>query len=150
MLNKIFSERVKEFLQWEGINENGLAKATGLSLKSVLNWVRGVYYPCPSALIVLANYMKVTTDYLLGLQDKFEEKRAQPLTLQTAQKNVISKLETYRQTQGIKYGRLAKRLGVGQCTLTRWFRENAMPETTMLIRIAKLLDVSLDELLGRE
>ena len=150
MSNTVFSERLKDFLQWEGLNENGLAKATGLSLKSVLNWVRGIYYPCPRALLVLASYMKVSTDYLLGLQDKFEEKLAQPLTIEMAQANVVKKLETYRQAQEIKYGRLARLLGVGQCTLARWFKENAMPETTVLIRIAKLMDIPLDELLGRE
>ena len=150
MSNAVFSERLKDFLQWEGLNENGLAKATGLSLKSVLNWVRGVYYPCPRALLVLASYMKVSTDYLLGLQDKFEEKITQPLAVEKAQTNVVNRLELYRQKQEIKYGRLAKLLGVGQCTLARWFNENAMPETTVLIRIARLLDVSLDELLGRE
>ena len=150
MSNAIFSERVKDFLQWEGLNENGLARATGLSLKSVLNWVRGVYYPCPRALLVLASYMKVSTDYLLGLQDKFEEKRAKPITLEKAQATVVNRLENYRKEQGIKYGRLSRLLGVGQCTLARWFKENAMPETEVLIRIAKLLDIPLDELLGRE
>ena len=150
MSNTVFSERLKDFLQWEGLNENGLAKATGLSLKSVLNWVRGIYFPCPRALLVLASYMKVSTDYLLGLQDKFEEKLAQPLTIEMAQANVVKKLEAYRQAQEIKYGRLARLLGVGQCTLARWFKENAMPETTVLIRIAKLMDIPLDELLGRE
>lgn len=94
--------------------------------------------------------MRVTADYLLGLQDKFEGKCVQPLTVQTAQKNVVKKLEAYRQEQGIKYGRLAKLLGVGQCTLTKCFKEEAMPEITMLIRIARLLDIPLDELLGRE
>lgn len=150
MSSLIFAERLKDFLQWEGINENALAKATGLQLKSILNWVRGIYYPCPRALIVLADYMKTSTDYLLGLVQVYEEKNAISITIEEAQANVIKKLEAYRVEEEIKYGRLSKLLGVGQRTLTRWFKEKAMPETTILIRIAKLLDISLDELLGRE
>ncbi|MBR2646940.1 MAG: helix-turn-helix transcriptional regulator [Clostridia bacterium] len=49
----------------------------------------------------------------------------------------------------MKKHKLAERLEVGQCTLSRWFT-GSMPETAILIRIANLLDISLEELLGRE
>ena len=109
-----------------------------------------MFYPKAKALMVLLDYFKISADYLLGAEDVLREKISKVVTLEEAQKSVVEKLETYRRKEGIKYARLAKLLGVGQCTLARWFNEKAMPETTILVRIAKLLDISLDELLGRE
>lgn len=147
---KIFADRLNELMDLEGITSFGLAQATGLPLKSVHNWTRGVFYPNAKGLLLLANYFRISVDYLLGESDVLEEKAAKGITVEQAQENVVKKLEEYRMNKGIKYGRLSKLLGVGQCTLTRWFNEKAMPETTMLIRIAKLLEISIDELLGRE
>lgn len=149
-MSKIFSERLNELLALEGLTPFGLAQATGLPLKSVHNWTRGVFYPKAKALFVLADYFQISVDYLLGEEDVLREKHAKSITVEKAQENVVKRLEEYRANEEIKYGRLSKLLDVGQCTLRRWFKEKAMPETTILIRIAKLLDISLDELLGRE
>ena len=53
------------------------------------------------------------------------------------------------QRKGITYYKLAKSLGIGQTTLKRWFLNGSMPEITILIKISKLLDESLDDLFGR-
>lgn len=149
-MSTIFAERLNELLALEGLTPYGLAQATGLPLKSVHNWTRGIFYPKAKALLVLVDYFKISADYLLGEDDVLRERVAKSVTVEQAQKNVVKKLEEYRASKKIKYGKLSKWLGVGQCTLARWFNEKAMPETTMLIRIARLLDISLDELLGRE
>ena len=51
--------------------------------------------------------------------------------------------------RGITFYKLAKSLEIGQTTLKRWFLKGSMPETTVLIRISKLLGESLDDLFGR-
>ena len=145
-----FADRLNELMTLEGLTPFGLAQATGLPLKSVHNWTRGIFYPKAKGLLILANYFKTSVDYLLGEEDALKEKTEKSVTVEKAQESVVKKLENYTASKGIKYGRLSKLLGVGQCTLTRWFKEKAMPETTILIRIARLLDISLDELLGRE
>ncbi len=147
---KMFADRLNELMDLEGLTPFGLAQATGLPLKSVHNWTRGVFYPNTKGLLFLANYFRISVDYLLGESDVLEEKVAKGITVEQAQENVVKKLEEYRINKEIKYGRLSKLLGVGQCTLIRWFNEKAMPETAILIRIAKLLEISIDELLGRE
>lgn len=149
-MSTIFTERLNELLALEGLTPFGLAQATGLTLKSVHNWTRGIFYPNARALLVLVDYFKISADYLLGEDCVLREKVGKPITVEQAQVNVVKKLEEYRTREEITYGRLSRLLGVGQCTLSRWFKEKAMPETTILIRIAKLLDISIDELLGRE
>ena len=64
-------------------------------------------------------------------------------------KRFIDKLSAYMRTNGITYYKLAKSLDIGQTTLKRWFLNGSMPETTILIRISKLLGERLDDLFGR-
>ena len=41
---------------------------------------------------------------------------------------------------------LSEQLGVGQATISKWVQNNAQPNLEMLIKIAKVLNVDLNEL----
>ena len=45
---------------------------------------------------------------------------------------------------------LAKRLGVAKQTVSNWENENIQPSIEMLVRLAKLFNVSTDYMLGME
>lgn len=150
MSSAIFVERFKELLMCAEKNENGLAQAAHLPLKSVLNWSRGITYPAAKSLFVLADYFHVTTDYLLGLDNYDTEKICQEtLTVEKAQKTLAGYLNEYLQKEEIKRNRLARLLGTQQGVVVGWLEKGSMPETAMLIKISTLLDKPLDELLGR-
>lgn len=57
------------------------------------------------------------------------------------------KLQVYRRKAGLSQDALAERLEVSRQAVSKWERDEAMPETEKIVRIAKLFDVSLDELL---
>lgn len=64
-----FKERLKELRIDKGLTFDQLSKVTGLS-KSALNyWENGVRIPSAQAVVTLAKFFNVTTDYLLGLED---------------------------------------------------------------------------------
>ncbi len=66
---EMFKERLKELRTDKNLTFEELSKVTGLS-KSALNyWENGVRIPSAQAVIILAKYFNVTTDYLLGLED---------------------------------------------------------------------------------
>ena len=87
---------------------------------------------------------------IMGAGYEYIEKERKIITIEQAQESVVKCLEKYRAEEEIKYGRLARLLSVEQGTLMRWIKKGAMPETTILIRIAELLEITLEELLGRE
>ena len=45
---------------------------------------------------------------------------------------------------------LSEQLGVGQATISKWVQNNAQPNLEMLIKISKLLNVDINELIRRE
>lgn len=57
------------------------------------------------------------------------------------------KLQSLRRKAGMSQDTLAERLEVSRQAVSKWERDEAMPETEKVVRIAKLFEVSLDELL---
>lgn len=64
-----FAERLYELRTDAGLSQAKLAKAIGVSNASVCSWERGRKEPMAFAIIALAEFFDVTTDYLLGLED---------------------------------------------------------------------------------
>ena len=66
---KKFTERLKELRQEKGLSQIQLAKETGISKSAIGFWETGERVPNAQAVVVLAKYFGVTSDYLLGLED---------------------------------------------------------------------------------
>ena len=150
MSSAIFVERFNELLLFSDCTENDLHKKTGLPLKSIYNWTRGYTYPCPRSLFVLADFFHVSVDYILGLENDYLLREVKAIDFDVAQQSILMYLNNYIQEKQITKYRLAKLLETKQTAIKRWFEENAMPKTEKLIAISKLLDKSLEELLGRQ
>ncbi|MBQ8658717.1 MAG: helix-turn-helix transcriptional regulator [Clostridia bacterium] len=65
---KKFSERLKELRFERGLSQAELSKATGLGQSAIAYWETEQRVPNAQAVIILARYFNVTTDYLLGEQ----------------------------------------------------------------------------------
>ena len=57
------------------------------------------------------------------------------------------KLQTLRTRKGLSQERLAEELGVSRQAVSKWERDETLPETEKVIRISDYFDVSLDHLL---
>ena len=66
---KIFMERLKYLRQEQNLTQEQLAEKTGLTKSAISAWERGFRTPNAEAVVILARYFHVTTDYLLGESD---------------------------------------------------------------------------------
>lgn len=148
---KNFSDRLKELMEIEGVSKRALATKAGVQRKSILNWVNGINYPRYDALIKLADFFKVKTDYLLHLEcSDANEIGKICCSLENVPAQFREKLKYYMSEEKITKYALAKKLNIGQTTLERWLSEGAMPETATLIKLSAITGETLDFLLGRE
>ena len=139
----IFAYRLKELMLLNGLNNHKLSKEISVQRKSIINWLGGVNYPRYDAFIKLANYLNVSTDYLVGLTDDCgEEKYFSKIPIASVQTWLIEKLNDYMVAEGITKYALAKRLKMEQSTVERWFKKGAMPEIFVLIRISERMNYS--------
>lgn len=87
MGNLLFSKRVKELRDKEGLSMEQLAGKLGVTKSRINMWENNGTIPRMDVLIKLAKYFDVSTDYLLGKENtsnvNFENKR-----LSTLQRNL--------------------------------------------------------------
>lgn len=65
-----FPERLKDLRDRLGYTQSDLAKKLSITRASVNAWEMGISAPSTSWLVELSNLFHVTTDYLLGLDDR--------------------------------------------------------------------------------
>ena len=66
----MFYERIKELRNSLGINQVEFGKRINVSKQCVSNWENGYIQPSIDVLVRIATTFSVSTDYLLGLNDK--------------------------------------------------------------------------------
>ena len=66
----MLSEKIKTLRTSHGINQIELAKNIGVTKQCVSNWENDNIQPSIEMLIKLSSFFKVTTDYLLGLDER--------------------------------------------------------------------------------
>lgn len=66
---KMFAIRLKELRTEAELSQRALAKETNLSASAIKQWENESRVPNAEAVVALAQYFEVSTDYLLGLED---------------------------------------------------------------------------------
>lgn len=64
-----FAERLSELQGYKGLERRDVFSATGISKTAYHRYVTGEREPTMSALLSLADFFNVSTDYLLGRTD---------------------------------------------------------------------------------
>ena len=143
-----FTKRLSDLILMDGLSHSELCSEIHVQRKSLYCWLNGTYYPQYDALIRLSDYFKVSINYLLGIS--YDAYTAEHCPIEEVPEQFITKLKNYINDNRLSRYALSKKVGVGQCTLNRWFECNSMPETAVIIRIAKVVGQSVDYLLGYE
>jgi len=66
---KEFAERLKELRLEKGLSQRELAKLVNLKHNAIARWENETHIPNAEAVVILAKFFGVTTDYILGLID---------------------------------------------------------------------------------
>ena len=70
-----FSDRIKQLRAEQGMTQEALGNIIGVTRFSVYTYEKGLNYPEVRGLIILADYFKVSIDYLVGRTDNPEINR---------------------------------------------------------------------------
>ena len=70
----MFKDIIKDLRESQELSQYELAKALQVSQSAIAKWELGKTEPTASALISISKFFKVSTDYLLELEDDFGNK----------------------------------------------------------------------------
>ena len=69
---KVFAERLKSLRKDQSVPLEMISKQIGSSISSISDWENGKKLPLVDKLFKLAKFFNVSTDYLVGLKEYYE------------------------------------------------------------------------------
>lgn len=72
----LFSQRIQEALQQSKYTQKEIAQILGISESNITNWKKGENLPSVDVLYRLCDLLNESADYLLGLDEKSDERSA--------------------------------------------------------------------------
>lgn len=144
-----FHEKLKVLRKKKGLTQQEVADLVHVDRVRITNWENGKREPNFENLSMLACIFDVSIDFLLS--EYLEISKEAYLKLKEEKKNLFSvRLKELRLKKGLKQTELGEKVGVKQNTFTNWENGKREPSFENLIKLADLLEVSLDWLFGRE
>lgn len=148
-----FHEKLKMLRKKEGLTQQEVAELVHVERGVYTNWELGNRNPNYENLSMLVCIFDVSLDYLLG--DYLEISKERYLKIKESYlmktSNVFpQRLKELRLKKGLTQTELGEKVGVKQSTFTNWENGKREPNFETIIKIADLLEVSVDWLFGRE
>lgn len=133
-------ERLIEVLQERGISIQEFCKQAKVGKNAV--YQLSEYDPSLKNILKMADCLQISLDYLAGFSD-YEKIKVKDYKI-----NFYDNTIKYMNTFGVTKQKFYKDLGISTDAFTRWKR-GAVPYFSTVVQVAKYLNVSIDELLGR-
>ena len=147
-----FHEKLKMLRKKQGFTQKEVARLLGTVQGVYSKWERGVYEPNYENLSMLACIFDVSIDFLLS--DYIEFSKDKYLRMQESYliiSNVFpQRLKEIRIKRGLTQTEVGEKVGVKQSTFTNWENGKREPNFEIVIKLADLLEVSVDWLFGRK
>ena len=137
------ADRLIELMTLKGINNSTLAAEIGVSNVTVGRWVNGNNSFKLSNCLKLVNYFNCSLDFLTGRSDitiDFVPKNCPPL---------YNHIRQLMQKKGISRNEINHKTTIKSSHFVDW-NKGRDPHIVSLIELADYLDVTLDELVGRD
>lgn len=139
----IFNENIEDFIIKENTTVYQFSKAVGVSGQSVANWLQHNGYPDTESANKIANYLRVSLDFLFGLSDSPKPNNdANDLPF-------LEKFDLLRKKNHVSCYAVAKECSFGESAISKW-RKGKQPKLENVIQIAKYFGCSLDYLIGKK
>lgn len=74
-MENLFATRLTGLLKENGLSKRKFAKLIGISAASATDWSNGKIQPTAENVYITAKFFKVSSDYLLGLEDETGTKK---------------------------------------------------------------------------
>ncbi len=140
--NSNFVERLKEMMDYADLNALALSKILGCGHSSISRYLSGKN-PSLEMLVKIADYFQCSTDFLLGLTDDYVTETYLPVP--SFSERLPQLLKHFKKSAYY----LQKKTGIAESAISFWKKGIRTPSIDSIIRIAKVLDCSVDFVIGR-
>lgn len=133
-----------------GMTQRDLAECTGLSYAAIRSYEAGGREPGSRAMAILEDFFQVSGKYLRGeteTRTTFNGKLDSTFE-QSVYKTLSKRIKSLRKNSGLNQNEFAQLLAVDQTAVSQWETGKTLPGFKQCIKIAKILNCSLDSLVN--
>ena len=141
-ISTAFQKRINELVSETDLKKVDLAKAGNFDYRSLSNALVYGIVPTTSTLIKMAEYFKISMDYLLGRTEKSDYIDSSNETFQV-------RFVKLCEEKGVTYYKVSQDCFFDKSNVSRWLSKGYLPTLEILDMLAKYFNVSIDYLLGR-
>lgn len=147
---KKFNEHLKKLRKEKNLTQTQISELIDVKQGTYSRWESGKLEPNFENLSMLACIFDVSIDFLLS--EYLEISKEAYLKLKEEKKNLFSvRLKELRlKKRGLTQQQIADEIGVNRGSYSNWEKGKREPSFENLVKLADLLEVSLDSLFGRE
>lgn len=146
-----FHEKLKELRKEKGFTQQEVADICGVKQTVYAKWENAKIKPIYENVSMLACIFDVSIDYLLSEYIEISKDKLLKLKTEGEKMKVFpQRLKELRFKKGLTQTELGEKVGVKQSTFTNWENGKREPNFEIVIKLADLLEVSVDWLFGRK
>lgn len=139
-----FIETIKDYIAVNGLTLTAFSEILGIRESCLSQWLSGNNKPSLEYVILVADKLNYSTDYLFWLSSTPKYKPAKKRS------SFAERLQALLKESSISKNKLAGICGVTSSTVSKWLLRGQLPKPQVAINLAKYFNCSLDYLLGRE
>ena len=138
-----FKDALQELLFQSGLNAYQFSLQAGIPEANIYYWLADQYLPSVEYIVIIADYLNCSIEYLFGLtDDKCFIKAKHP-------SDFISRFTSLLKEKKCTKYCVAKNCGVGRSAISKWFHMQKMPKIETLVKLSEFFGCSIDYLIGR-
>ena len=144
-----FTKRFNECIAESGKSHAEIAELLHINVHDIIRWASGKnrYLPSVEKLLLFANFFGCTVDFLIGLS---EEDKTDFVLIEEPKIAGRFKKIVYEE-RGFTFAKLSKETWIRNTTLFyNWNSGKAKPQIENLTKVARVLEITVDYLIGRE
>lgn len=141
-ISTTFQKRINELILETDLRKVDLAKAGNFDYRSLSNALVYGIIPTTSTLIKMADYFKVSMDYLLGRTEKNDY-------IESSNENFQVRFVKLCKEKGVTHYKVSQDCFFDKSNISRWLAKGYLPTLEILDMITKYFNVSIDYILGR-
>lgn len=138
-----FLDIISDYIVRNEITPTAFARSIGCLDRCVAKWLNGTNTPSLEYVVKVADFMEVSTDYLLGLDEKTDFIPSQ------SSSSFADRFVLLIEKSNISKNKLSKICGVTSSTISKWILRGQIPKPDVIVKLAIHFNCSVDYLIGR-
>ncbi|SHN87981.1 helix-turn-helix domain-containing protein [Desulfitobacterium chlororespirans] len=134
--------RIREYRLKRGLTQSQIAEKLNMTESNFSSYERDKSVPPSEVLNKIADYLNVSTDYLLG------RKKLKLTKIYYEEVTVGQRIKELRKEKRLTQQALAKYLDISQQAIVRWESGTSEPSSSKLAKLCQVFNVSSDYVLG--